>query len=310
MLPSGTSFNNLRATVKDRKPRNWAKTRLARRNLAVVMEDVSNGAFVKLQELTPASSFDGAGATDRSAFWVNTHDRQFALGQEKAREIETRLDRKRKRWTLVENVPWKQRNMNDPGQWREGGDDERHFAQKNDGIGFVLDGWGGEPPDPTELYVKICPFSGAALDGAANILLLGDPAARLRGVNAAEIYIPKSVVDGLRKGTYPFGKRASVALRNAVGDGHYVRCPEGGQMTTTEFWKKAHWGAVTWTEWKMARWRNITALDLCLVLTDTRTTTQDLEAWQYAVVPFGEHAFVTTAEEKPEAFNRLVNAEE
>jgi hypothetical protein len=87
MLLSESTWNALRSTVKDRKPTNWARMRRDKRNLAVVLGDGTDGAFVKFRNATPATSFKVAGGIDRSAFWVDTFDGQFKAGQDSIHDI-------------------------------------------------------------------------------------------------------------------------------------------------------------------------------------------------------------------------------
>jgi hypothetical protein len=211
-------------------------------------------------------------------------------------------------------LPWKERDEKDPGSWEVGGFDKRNLVTRTNGVGFVHSGWGGEFPEANDWYVKLCPFSGAAQDGAANALLVGDPAARFRGVDAAEIYISKPIMERLARGKYPFNDMAnSVALRNAAGEVQYVR--PAPWMREKEFWINAYQNGVTPTEWKTTRWRSVQDLVLCFVVNGARTTVEDLdevvrEVRSYATVPIKETAVVTTFAQKPNAFNRLVSPDE
>ncbi|KAH6617614.1 hypothetical protein F5144DRAFT_633818 [Chaetomium tenue] len=280
MLLTETIWNDLRGTVKNKKPKNWARTGRGERTLKVTGEDGEDKIFTKFIETTPKTA---TGANDTSAFWVDTFDAAFGEGQKRAPGIAERI---RKPWKPDKNITWMQRNG---GSWTLRGGDQRTFETKEDGVGFEIDGWGGEPPSPTDRYVKLDPPD-------VEQLLLDEPAARTRGVSADQVYIPESVMQRLRKGEYPFKDRNfSVALLNATGDVEYVKCRT---FVTGDWWEKAYWnGVLTQTEWKVARWRNVNGLELCFVVAGTGTTASELQqavrqALADAIVPIKQTAIV------------------
>jgi hypothetical protein len=316
MFLSETRWNTLRATIKDKQFQNWPKISRDNRNLGVTLDDGTSGGFARFREETPHGRFGSSSSvTDSSAYWVDSFDYQFELGQEQADKVEEALGKKRAPWKRVNGLHWKRRRADNPGAWKAGsGVDERNFEPRNDGVGFVYDGWGGEAPDPAETYVKLCPFSSGHNTGEAELLLLADPAARNRGVTADEMYVPNSVMTRLRAGTYPFEQRSyAVALRDAAGEVQYVQAEKGGLTTRREFWENAYWNGLTRTEWKVARWRNVKDLELCFVVASLRTTVEELtavikEAMTDTIIPIKQTARVVQRKDKPTEFNRYVSS--
>jgi hypothetical protein len=290
MMLTETRWSELRVTVKNKKGTNWARKAHENRGLQVINKNGDVDDYTEFVEKT---------VKDPSPFWVDTFDKAFLDGQERAHgDWAKTID---KPWIRVEGVEWKLRTG---GSWRRGGADQREFEDRKDGVGFMLEGWRGGAPNTTDRYVKLHPSD-------VERLLQGDPQARARGVSANQVYIPEGVMTQLRKGEYPFGARnSSVALLNAAGDVGYITCNKEWS-TSGQWWEDAYWsGVIPRTEWKVARSRNVSGLTLCFVVNPATTKIEVLEAAVNqakadAILRIDQTAIVV--DKRPDQYNILVS---
>ena len=208
------------------------------------------------------------------AGWADFFDRQFAIGQARARVIKAAIAAGQKRYARWEavDINCQLRVSDDTGVFLSHENDTRRYGAVRTGIGFSLKSPGGIPPGRDAWYIKL------RNNRTAKTLLGRDSGATKRGICKNVIFIERKTLAILQAGKYDWSD-GSIIIRTGKGELKYLMVPDF-KICDGPTWQEAFDMGTSQEQSFGSRSRNVAGLKLLFVVPSTasRINAADLKA--------------------------------
>ena len=233
----------------------------SRRAGAKIIEVLEENGSVKKIDLKDSPGIPKS-ATNTNAGWVDFFDKQFAIGQARAKVIKDAIDNNGTRyskWKPVD-VPWEERTSGDTGAFVDSTNDKRSFTPRTDGIGFEVKAPGSSEPERVEWYIKLRKSA-----AGATVMRL-DEGAKDRGLSSGGIFIDKSTMKLLRDDKFIWkDNENAILVRTETGEVSYILCNHP-DLRKAGLWQTAYDHGTSQEQSFGSRSRNVAGLNLLFVV--------------------------------------------